>query len=340
MTTYQPAYPEAGADSATARRVHVVHSPIDQTFRLVARSGGTVVLLVMGLVGGFLTVNALKAIRSVGVFDFVTTQKWSPETNNFGIAAMLTGTTVIALVALVMALPLSIGASLFITEIATGRLRTVMTSTIDLMAAVPSVVYGLWGLAFLQVHVVPFSEWLATYFGWVPIFHVDGRDPANPLPNTALYTSSFFIAGMIVAMMIVPTMTSMMREAFSRAPQGEREGAYALGATKWGMIRKVVFPFGRGGMIGGTMLGLGRALGETIAVYLVLSPVFSIKSDILSNGGDSIAMTIALRYGEANDFTMSALMAAGLSLFILTMIINFTASSIIARSRSGADSEG
>jgi phosphate transport system permease protein len=293
----------------------------------------------MGLVGAFLTINAVKAIRSVGVLDFITTQKWAPETNHFGIAAMLTGTSIIAVVALVMALPLSIGAALFITEVATGRLRTVMTSTIDLMAAVPSVVYGLWGLAYLQVHVVPFSEWLATYFGWITFFHVSGRDPANPLPNQALYTSSYFIAGIIVAMMIVPTMTSMMREAFSRAPQGEREGAYALGATKWGMIRSVVFPFGRGGMIGGTMLGLGRALGETIAVYLVLSPVFHIKHDILSNGGDSISMTIALRYGEANDFGMSALMAAGLSLFILTMVINFTASSIIARSRSGADSE-
>jgi phosphate transport system permease protein len=339
MATLIPTYPAEQADTARARKVHVVHSPVDRAFRLVARSGGTIVLLIMGLVGAFLTVNALTAIRSVGVVDFITTQKWAPETNNFGIAAMLTGSVIIALVALVIALPLSVGASLFITEVATGRLRSVMTSTIDVMAAVPSVVYGLWGLAFLQVHVVPFSEWLATYFGWIPIFHVDGQDPANPLPNTALYTSSYFIAGLIVAMMIVPTATSMMRESFARAPQGEREGAYALGATKWGMIRKVVFPFGKGGVIGGTMLGLGRALGETIAVYLVLSPVFQIKSEILSNGGDSIAMTIALRYGEANDFGMSALMAAGLSLFILTMVINFTASSIIARSRSGADSE-
>jgi phosphate transport system permease protein len=340
VTTIQPTYPAAGADSATARKVRVVHSPVDQAFRVVTRSGGTVVLLIMGLVGAFLTSNAVKAIRSVGVLHFITTQEWSPETNHFGIAAMLIGTSVIAVVALIIGLPLSLGAALFITEVATGRLRTIMTSTIDLMAAVPSLVYGLWGLAYLQVHVVPFSLWLATYFGWVPFFHVDGRDPANPLPNPALYTSSYFIAGMIVAMMIVPTMTSMMRESFSRAPAGEREGAYALGATKWGMIRKVVFPFGRGGIIGGMMLGLGRALGETIAVYLVLSPVFSIKSSILSNGGDSIAMTIALRYGEANPFNMSALMAAGLSLFIVTMIINFTASSIIARSRSGAESEG
>jgi phosphate transport system permease protein len=340
MTTTQPHYSAEAAALATPRQVRVVHAPIDRVFRGVVRGAGTCVLIIMGLVGAFLTINAAQAIKSVGVVDFVTTQKWSPETNNFGIAAMLTGTVIIAVVALVMALPLAIGAALFITEVATGRLRTVMTSTIDLMAAVPSVVFGLWGLAFLQVHVVPFAEWLSTYFGWIPIFTVEGRDPDNPLPNTALYTSSFFIAGMIVAMMIIPIMTSMMREAFSRAPAGEREGAYALGATKWGMIRSVVFPFGRGGIIGGMMLGLGRALGETIAVYLILSPIFDIKAQILSNGGDSIAMTIALRYGEANDFTMSALMAAGLSLFILTMFINFTASSIIARSRSGAESEG
>ena len=137
--------------------------------------------------------------------------------------------------------------------------------------------------------------------------------------------------------MVVPTMTSVMREAFSQAPVGEREGALALGSTRWGMIRSVVLPYGRGGIIGGTMLGLGRALGETIAVYMIISPIFNINWQILKSGGNSVSALIALRYGEASGFGLSALMAAGLVLFLITMAINFTASTIVARSRSGAD---
>ncbi len=297
-------------------------------------------LTVMVLVGFFLTSNAIQAIGSRGLVEFITTQEWAPETNNFGIAAVLTGTVLVAIVALIVSLPLSLGTALFITEIAPAGLKRTLTSIIDLMAAVPSVVYGLWGLAFLQVNIVGFSQWLSTWFGWIPIFRVDGADPANPLPNDALYTSSTFIAGLVVGLMIVPIQTSMMTESFSRAPIGEREGAYALGATRWGVIRSVVLPFGRGGIIGGTMLGLGRALGETIAIYLIISPIFQINFHILQNGSNSVAALIALRYAESNQFTMSALMAAGLTLFILTMLVNFTASAIIAKSRSGAESEG
>jgi phosphate transport system permease protein len=246
----------------------------------------------------------------------------------------------IALVALIVAFPLSVGTALFITELATGGFGRTLRSVVDLMAAVPSVVFGLWGLIFLQPAIVPFSRWLSTWFGWIPFLRVNGADPSNPLPDDSLYTSSTFIAGLVVGLMIVPIMTSMMTESFSRAPIGEREGAYALGATRWGMIRSVVIPFGKGGMIGGTMLGLGRALGETIAIYLIISPIFDINLHILQIGSNSVAAHIALRYGEANSFGMSALMAAGLALFVLTMIVNFTASTIIARSRSGAESEG
>lgn len=329
----------ASSEVRQPRALTTRYSLTDRIFRHTSRGAGTFVLIIMVLVGGFLTAHAIQAISSVGVTKFITTQEWSPETNHFGIAAVLTGTVLIALVALTVAVPLSLGAALFITEIAPPRLRTIMRTAIDLMAAVPSVVYGLWGLAYLQNHVVGFSYWLSTYFGWIPIFRVDGADPSNPLPNTALYTSSTFIAGLVVGMMIIPIQTAMMVEAFSRAPQGEREGAYALGATRWGVIRSVVLPFGKGGIIGGIMLGLGRALGETIAIYLIISPLFKIHFQILGNGGIAVAPLIALRYGEANGFAMSALMAAGLALFILTLAVNFTASTIIARSRSGAESE-
>lgn len=337
--TTRPDYPESGSEDAVARPLRHVRELSDKVFRGVSRGGGVIVLGVMVLVGVFLTVQAVQAISSVGIVEFITTQEWSPETNHFGIAALLTGTVLIAIVALVIAFPLSVGTALFITEVATGSFRRTLVSIVDLMAAVPSVVFGLWGLIFLQPAIVPFSRWLSTWFGWIPLFRVDGADPDNPLPDTSLYTSSTFIAGVVVSLMIIPIMTSMMRESFSRAPIGEREGAFALGATRWGMIRSVVLPFGRGGMIGGTMLGMGRALGETIAIYLIINPIFNINLHILQNGTNSIAAHIALRYGEANSFSMSALMAAGLALFVMTMVVNFTASAIIARSRSGAESE-
>ncbi|MFM7030542.1 MAG: PstC family ABC transporter permease, partial [Micrococcales bacterium] len=148
---------------------------------------------------------------------------------------------------------------------------------------------------------------------------------------------SAFIAGIAVAMMVLPMAAAIMRQVFSTAPIGEREAALGLGATRWGMVRTVVLPFGRGGIIGGTMLGLGRALGETIAVYMIISPIFNINWQILKSGGNSVSALIALRYGEASGFGLSALMAAGLVLFLITMAINFTASTVVARSRSGAD---
>jgi phosphate transport system permease protein len=326
--------------TVTARDIrHALDVP-DRTFRGLARSGGVIVLSIMALVGIFLTWQSVQALSKVGIVKFVTTREWHPETYNFGIAALLPGTILIALVALIVAFPLAIAAALFVTEIAPGSLRRLMVSLVDLMAAVPSVLFGLWGLMFLEPAIIPFARWLSTWFGWIPIFHVDGADPNNPLPNDALYTASTFIAGLVVGAMIVPIMTHIMREAFTRAPVGEREGAYALGATRWGVIKSVVLPFGKGGVIGATMLGLGRALGETIAIYLIISPSVTVTWNILqANRGNSIAATIALKYGEANNFGISALMAAGLTLFVVTMAVNFTASTIIARSRSGAESE-
>ncbi|MFF3380006.1 phosphate ABC transporter permease subunit PstC [Streptomyces sp. NPDC002680] len=307
-------------------------------FRGILRGGGGLVLAIMLLVGGFLTYRAWQALSLVK-WDFVTTEVWEPESGNFGIAAVIVGTVLIAGVAIVFAVPLALGTALYISEYAPPRLRQTMISIVDLMAAVPSVVYGLWGLFYFQGHVVTLSRWISTYFGWIPLFKVDGTDPDDPLATATVYTSSTFIAGMVVSLMVAPIICSVVREVFSQAPVGEREGAYALGANRWGMIRSVVLPFGKGGMIGGTMLGLGRALGETIAVYLIISPVFVIQPHILQNGTSSVSSLIALRYGEAKPLGMSALMAAGLALFLMTLVVNFAASSIVARSRSGATSD-
>jgi phosphate transport system permease protein len=175
--------------------------------------------------------------------------------------------------------------------------------------------------------------------GWFPLFEVTGADPNNPLSSATVFTASTFIAGIVVAMMVMPIQCSVMREVFSQVPTGEREGAFALGSTRWGMISVVSLPFGRGGMIGGTMLGLGRALGETIAVALIISPRFELTGHVLESGSNSISAHIALRYPEATGFSLSALMAAGLALFGLTLLVNFVASYFVARSRSGAGSE-
>ena len=311
----------------------------DRVFRVVLRCSGAAVLVLMVMVGAFLLLKAIGALRIAG-WSFLTTEEWEPDSHHFGIAAVLTGTILIAGVAISIAVPLATGMALYVSEYAPARLRRLLINMIDLMAAVPSVVYGLWGFAFLQGNVIGLARWLSTYLAWFPLFKVTGADSRDPLATETVYTSSTFIAGTVVALMVTPVICSIMREAFSQAPIGEREGAYALGATRWGMIRSVVIPFGKGGMIGGTMLGLGRALGETIAVYLIISPVFVIQPHVLQNGANSVSALIALRYGESGPVALSALMAAGVSLFVLTLIVNFAAGSIVARSRSGAESEG
>jgi phosphate transport system permease protein len=321
----------------TPRQLTTLRDPADVAFRGIARSAGIIVLTIMSLVGLFLGFRAWQAL-SVSGFSFLTEQAWEPDSGRFGIAAVLVGTILIALVAVAIAVPLAIGTALYITEYAPRKIRQFLIGLVDLMAAIPSVVYGLWGFFFLQGNITPVSRWISLNFGWIPLFAVDGSDPDDPLSSVTVFTSSTFIAGIVVAFMITPIITSIMREVFAQAPLGEREGALALGSTRWGMIRSVVLPFGRGGMIGGTMLGLGRALGETIAVYMIISPVFVIQPHILQNGANSVSSLIALRYGEATEFGVSALMAAGLTLFLMTLVINFGASAIVARSRSGASS--
>jgi phosphate transport system permease protein len=310
----------------------------DRLFRGGVTASGLLVLGVMVAVGVFLTFEATEALRVAGT-GFVTTSEWQPDTGNFGIRSILLFTVLIAIVAVAIALPVSIATALFITEIAPRRVRSTLVSIVDLMAAVPSVVYGLWGLFLLQGQVVGLSKWLNTWLGWIPLFKVTGADPNSPLSSTSVYTASTFIAGIVVAMMVMPIQCVVMREVFSQVPVGEREGAFALGSTRWGMIRVVSLPFGRGGIIGGTMLGLGRALGETIAVVLIISPRFDFTAHLLEVGSNSVSALIALRYTEASGFGLSALFAAGLALFVLTLIVNFTASWFIARSRSGASSE-
>jgi len=309
----------------------------DRIFRGVATAGGVTVLVVMISVGLFLALRSVEALR-VARLGFLTEELWEPDAGHFGIAGVMLGTIATGLVALAFALPLAFGTALFIAEYAPRRFERTLISLVDLMAAVPSVIYGLCGAFFLQNHLWTVSQALSTYASWIPVFDVPGANPSDPLDPVTQYKSSIFIAGTVVALMVTPIMCSVMREAFSQAPLGEREAAIGLGATRWGVVRSVVIPFGRGGIIGGTMLGLGRALGETIAVYMILSLVVGIQPHILASGGSTVSALIAGRYGESTHLGISALMAAGLALFVITLIVNFAAASIVARSRSGAES--
>jgi len=319
------------------RRLTTVRDTGDRIFLAGTRFGAIAVVGIIACIGGFLAVRAYPAL-AVDKFRFLTTQAWEPDIHHFGVAGVLTGTVLIAVVGLVVSTPVAIGLSLFISELAPEKMRRLLISLVDLMAAVPSVVYALWGLDFFQGRILGVARWLATWAGWFPLFHLGGAAAANPA-GASTYSASIFVVGLVVSLMIMPIQCSVMREAFSQAPLGEREGAFALGGTRWGMIRSVVLPFGKGGIVGGTMLAFGRALGETIVVYLIISSTYGINWHILQSGGSSISSLIALQHGDADSFGIAALMAAGLTLFALTLLVNLAASAIITRSRSGAQSE-
>ena len=318
------------------REIDPGRSTSDRVFRGTARSIGISVLVLTGSIGLFLGYQAIPTLRRYG-FGFFTESQWQPELDKIGISAVLLGTFEVALVAMLVSFPLALLCALFISEYAPTRFRSLLVSAVDLMAAVPSIVYGLWGFFFLQPNAIHVSRWLHQYLGWLPFFHVD-TDPNAASWAPLRYEASAFIAGLCVSMMVVPLATAIMTGVFRQAPIGEREAAYALGSTRWGMIRAVVVPFGRGGIIGGTMLALGRALGETVAVLLIISPAFDLKFRPLEVGTETTSALIAGRFGEATAAQLSALLAAGFILFLITLGVNTVAAWFIGRSRSGADS--
>jgi len=316
------------------REVVALRTKGDRVFRGVATGAGSFTLILLVLIGTFLFLRAMPAFKDAG-WSFFTQTDWVPPprgtSTSYGVLALLYWTVVIAIIAMVIAIPVSMAAALFITEYAPRWLKGPLTSLIDLLAAVPSLIYGMWGAYFLSSRMVGTSEWLANHLGFLPIFK-----PTNPYP---IYGPSAFVAGVVVSLMVIPITTSVTREVFSQVPPGEKEGALALGGTRWGMIRAVVLPFGRGGIIGGSMLGLGRALGETIAILLIISPIFYIRANVIEAGANSIAAHIANAFGEASGISLSALLAAGFVLFVMTLLVNVGAATVINRSRSGAGVE-
>ncbi len=302
-------------------------SPVDRVFAQVTRGAGLAVLAILLLIAVFLVDQAYPALRASG-WSFLATVEFSTVSRPpvLGVLGLLIGTITVATIAVSIAIPVSVLTALFITDIAGARMRSLMMALVDLLAALPSLLYGLWGFAFLSPKLPPLTGWLSDHLGFIPFLRVDQGAPL---------ISSYFIAGLVVSLMTLPIITSIVREVFSQVPPGEKEAALALGSTRWGMLRAVVIPFGRGGIVGGSMLGLGRALGETIAVSLLLPQVPSQVVHIFQYGGSTIAGFIANNTGVSG-LSLSGLLAAGLVLFAFTLVTNFIASIIISRSRSGA----
>ncbi|MFD2416361.1 phosphate ABC transporter permease subunit PstC [Amycolatopsis pigmentata] len=307
------------------RPIADVASGADRAFRRITTVAGLSVLALLIVIGFFLVYRAVPAFEVSG-FGFFTTIRFNAATGAMGVLGLLYGTVVVALIAVGVAVPLSVLAALFITDYAGPGTRGFLTGLVDLLAAIPSLLYGLWGFSFLRPYITPFSQWLSDNLGWFPLFSTRAG---------AVLFNSMFLAGLVVSLMVIPITTSVIREVFVQTPLGEKEAALALGGTRWGMVRTVVLPFGRGGIIGGSMLGLGRALGETIAVSLLLPQVPQITTHLLEFGGATISGFIANNAGMSG-IGLNGLMAAGLVLFLFTLATNFTASVIISRSRSGA----
>ena len=306
----------------------------DRIYRLLVTSVAVGAFALLFAIGLFLFLKSLPTYKHESFWTFLTTTSFNTTGHQvFGVAAALYWTVVIALIAVVVGVPIALAAALFITEYAPRRLRRALITLIDLLAVVPSVIFGLWGFFVLEPNVTGFAHFLSAHLGFIPIFHTSSTTLAGGASNLE---GSAFIAGIVVGLMIVPIVTSIAREIFSLAPIGEREGALALGATKAGVIRAVVWPFGRGGFVGATMLGLGRALGETIAVAIVISLTFQVSPELLKTGANSIAALIAIQFGTGGALKLAALLAAGFVLFCVTLVINLGASVIVNRSRTGA----
>ncbi|HIY42706.1 MAG TPA: phosphate ABC transporter permease subunit PstC [Candidatus Nocardiopsis merdipullorum] len=295
----------------------------DVIFAEVARGSGILILVILAGVAAFLILQAWPSL-SANTVNFLTTQEWDAnvrENPTFGVAALAFGTVLAAAIALLLATPVAIGISLFIVYYAPRQLAAFLGYLVDLLAAIPSVVYGLWGIGFLAPQLVPVYEGISRYLGWIPLF-------SGP-PSTSGRT--ILTAGIVLAVMILPIITSISRDVFHQVPQGHQEAALAMGSTRWEMIRLAVLPFGKSGVVGGAMLGMGRALGETMAVAMILSPSLKISWDLLQSGNQTIAGHIALQYPEATGYGVSALIAAGLILFAITLIVNMAARYVVSR---------
>ena len=295
---------------------------VDRVFRVLAATGGVLVLVILALILATTTRKAWPAFADEGL-SFVTSSTWDVVQGAFGTLAFTFGTLVISVIALAIAVPVSLGVALFVTELVPDRARRAAVFIIDLLAAVPSVVFGLWGILVLAPALTGFYTNLSDAVSGVPVLR-------TLLSGDPISGRSFFTAGLILAIMITPIITSVTRETFATVPRAQKDGAFALGATRWEMIRGAVFPHSRSGIVAGVLLGFGRAIGETIAVALVIGSSPQITARLFS-AGDALSAVIANQFGESTGVYQAALIGMGVLLFAITLVISMIARGVIHR---------
>jgi phosphate transport system permease protein len=320
--TATPSREEQQAVSAPAATAGATRKRIgDRIFSGAALGAGSTILIALAGVAIFLTLKGLPAIHAtktdLGGSSNIVVYIWP----------LLFGTLLVAVVSLAIATPLAIGVALVISHYAPARLAKTVGYAVDLLAAVPSVVYGLWGIGYLGVHMVPVYGWLHDHLGFLPFFKSEPSATGRTI----------FTACIVLAIMVLPIITAITREIFAQTPKLHQEAALALGATRWEMIRLAVFPYARSGIVSAVMLGLGRALGETMAVAMVLSASGVVTFNLIgSTNPSTIAANIALKFSDATGIRVNALIASGLVLFVITFAVNFAARALISRTPRSA----
>jgi phosphate transport system permease protein len=296
----------------------------DRIFRVLSQGSGILIVVLIGAIAAFLIWRAIPALGRNTVNFLLYGGPWNTANTSamqFGVLDVFQVTIFVSLFALVLAMPVALGIAIFLTQYAPRRVAGPLAYVVDLLAAVPSIIYGVWGLYVLAPELRPVATWLNENLSWIPIFDTGNVSAAGG--------GTIFTAGIVLAVMILPIITAVTREVFVQTPKGHIEAALALGATRWEVVKTTVLPFGRSGYISGAMLGLGRALGETIALLIILLGASKAFGWSLFDGGNTIATLIAGSASEFNNnYQAGAYIAAGLVLFILTFVVNSLARAI------------
>ena len=298
---------------------------MDRAFRALLATSGAIMLVIFVSILAFLAFHSWWALSTFKL-DFFTGTVWSTPIHP-GVLGILVGSVLIAVIAITVALPIALSIALMINEYAPPQLRGTLTGLVDLLAVVPSIVFGFWGLEALNTYVHAPVAWIAEHLGFIPIFRT--TEPGN-------YSDSVFVCGLIVAIMIIPVVASVSREVMAQAPREAVEASFGLGGTRWGSITDVILPFSRNGVVGGALLGISRALGETMAVVLVLSSNNQVSKAILGPGNGDIAKQIADTFPVSDIHSQSELTLAGLTLFATTLVFSL-GGRLVARRSVGQD---
>lgn len=327
----QTAAPQMSSPNKEGAEEHVIKAgvvrPGDRIFKILAVGSSALVTIAIIAIAVFLLLRAVPALANNEANFFTYSDRWNLTDTSamyFGIPNMFLVTVAVSILALVLAMPVALGIAIFLTAYAPKRMVKPLGYLVDLLAAVPSIVYGLWGFMAIGPALAGFYKWLSDTLGFIPLFAVYANSPAFETGR------NLFTGGIVLAIMILPVIAATTREVFVQTPRGHIEASLALGATRWEMVKLAILPFGRSGYISGSMLGLGRALGETMALYLVISPSSAFRGSLF-DGGTTFATAIANAAPEFNDnLKAGAYMSAGLVLFLLTFVVN-TAARMIAK---------